>query len=530
MLCELVELLVHTKQLHIIDHIDAREVAEARLMLHLGDAVGHDVAHAAVLVARGRLAGCADLTHQVVTRHADLEPAVHQHAVRDGMAYEVAGVVCLGLRACGPFLAVPQFPQRLLRGRLVAQRVAVAHLPDAVEFDTCIGCESGRHVLGDEVGVEQRDGATALVVTVPEGKDSPYCYHADGRMEAYVRVGNRSEVADATQLRDLALKGSNQTWDALDSGISVGKASFTAHGAAFANRAGLTIGADDLESFGLATDRGTLTNAGAVLADEPLVRHSRVFCTRWGGGLKSDFEDTDEYEGGLVYLLRESQAFVKRHTTESWEKTDDGRIERRSYSARAVEEALVNALIHRSYLEVGSEVHVDMYDDRMIVRSPGSKIGRPLPEDVMAEPVASTRCNPVIADVFHRLHYMERRGSGLRKICEATAAEDAYRPEFKPIFEADEYDFCVTLWNMNHVATDPATDPVTDPVTEQVAALLKALADRELSTHELMSELGLSHRQTFRNNYLRPALKSGLVERTIPDKPNSRLQKYRRAR
>lgn len=128
MLCELVEPLVHTRQLHIIDHIDAREVAEARLMLHLGDAVGHDVAHAAVLIACGRLAGCADLTHQVVTRHADLEPAVHQHAVRDGMAYEAAGVVCLGLRAYAPFLAVPQFPQRLLRGRLVAQRVAVAHL------------------------------------------------------------------------------------------------------------------------------------------------------------------------------------------------------------------------------------------------------------------------------------------------------------------------------------------------------------------------------------------------------------------
>ena len=50
-----------------------------------------------------------------------------------------------------------------------------------------------------EVGVEQRDSATALVVTVPEGKDSPYYYHADGRMEAYVRVGNRRRSSNATQ-------------------------------------------------------------------------------------------------------------------------------------------------------------------------------------------------------------------------------------------------------------------------------------------------------------------------------------------
>ena len=86
---------------------------------------------------------------------------------------------------------------------------------------------------------------------------------------------------------------------------------------------------------------------------------------------------------------------------------------------------------------------------------------------------------------------------------------------------------------MNHVegaATDPVTDPVGDPVSTQVAALLETLGGGELSTHELMEALGLSHRQTFRENYLRPALNAGLIERTIPDKPNSRNQKYRRAK
>lgn len=57
-----------------------------------------------------------------------------------------------------------------------------------------------------EIDVERNGDAYILAVTVPEGKDSPYYYHADGRMEAYIRVGNRSEVADAAQLRDLALK------------------------------------------------------------------------------------------------------------------------------------------------------------------------------------------------------------------------------------------------------------------------------------------------------------------------------------
>lgn len=71
--------------------------------------------------------------------------------------------------------------------------------------------------------------------------------------------------------------------------------------------------------------------------------------------------------------------------------------------------------------------------------------------------------------------------------------------------------------------------PDADQVTDQVRALLDALGDEELSALELMRKLGLSHRPTFRQNYLNPALKAELIERTIPDKPTSRLQKYRRA-
>ena len=281
----------------------------------------------------------------------------------------------------------------------------------------------------------------------------------------------------------------------------------------------------DLESFGLFTDHGTLTNAGALLADEPLLRHSRVFCMRFTGPAENDFADTAEYEGGLLTLLRESQAFVKRHTTESWEKTPDSRIERRSYSTRAVEEVLVNAPIHRSYLVLSSEMHVDMYDDRMEIYSPGEKIGAPLPEDVVTTRVKSERRNPVIADVFSRMNLMERRGSGLREICMATAAEDAYKPEFKPVFESKQEAFWVTLFNMNYVE-----GAATDQVSTQVAMTLEAIGDCELSASDLMGIMGFSERSTFRKNYLRPALEVGAIERTIPDKPNSRNQKYRRVR
>ena len=59
--------------------------------------------------------------------------------------------------------------------------------------------------------------------------------------------------------------------------------------------------------------------------------------------------------------------------------------------------------------------------------------------------------------------------------------------------------------------------------------LVEALGDEELSARELMAKLGLSDRNSFMETYLNPALKHGLVERTIPDKPTSRMQRYRRA-
>lgn len=79
--------------------------------------------------------------------------------------------------------------------------------------------------------------------------------------------------------------------------------------------------------------------------------------------------------------------------------------------------------------------------------------------------------------------------------------------------------------------TDQVGDQETDQViinNSNVIKLLDILSENTMSAKELMDELGLSHRPTFRNNYLNPALELGVIERTIPDKPNSRNQRYRK--
>jgi Fic family protein len=70
------------------------------------------------------------------------------------------------------------------------------------------------------------------------------------------------------------------------------------------------------------------------------------------------------------------------------------------------------------------------------------------------------------------------------------------------------------------------SDQDTDQVNDQVKRILKLLTKGSLSALSLMKSLGLSHRPTFRNSYLHPAIKNGFIEMAIPDKPNSRLQKY----
>ncbi len=81
-----------------------------------------------------------------------------------------------------------------------------------------------------------------------------------------------------------------------------------------------------------------------------------------------------------------------------------------------------------------------------------------------------------------------------------------------------------------HKQTDQDSDQDSDQDNDFVRELLKVMGNQTLSAAELMKRLGLSHRPTFRKNYLTPALKAGLIERTIPDKLSSRNQKYRKVR
>lgn len=194
--------------------------------------------------------------------------------------------------------------------------------------------------------------------------------------------------------------------------------------------------------------------AGALLADESPIRCSRLFCTRWNGLNKSggavDALDDAEYSGSVISLIENGEAFIKRNCKMKWRKTANSREEMPEYVERSYHEALVNALAHRDYLVNGSEVHIDIYDDRMEIYSPGGMPDGSVIQDRDPLTVPSTRRNSVLADVFNRLGYMERKGSGFGKIISGYEFQINYSEGKRPTFRSDRYQFTVVMPNLNY--------------------------------------------------------------------------------
>ena len=386
------------------------------------------------------------------------------------------------------------------------------------------------------------DGKNVLILKVPHGEIPPYYYIADGTTTAYVRVGNQSNPASPQRLSELVMRGRNLTFDSLPTEYTRSDLSFTVFEAAYKKAARKALSLKEYVSFGLCKSDGVLTYAGLLFADESPLLQSRVFCTHWNGLTKGsvhdDAIDSKEFEGDIISLLKNSHNFVRLNSKIRWKKMADHRIDKPDYADRAVFETIANALMHRDYSVIGSEVHVDMYDDRLDIFSPGGMVDGSLIQNLDIEEVPSIRRNPIIADVFHRLDFAERQGSGLRKIREETANLYGYTEEYAPKFISTTSAFHVVLKNMNYAPGTSAVEVGAEDRAE-VGAEVK-LAPEKLnaliefcniarSRREMQTFCEVKSDEYFRKRIINPMLATGMIRMTIPDKPNSRNQRYVKA-
>ena len=223
-------------------------------------------------------------------------------------------------------------------------------------------------------------------------------------------------------------------------------------------RLGQSFDDSDFVSWGIVDNDGKLTNAGALLADDSPIRHSRIFCTRWNGldmtsGLGEALDDA-EFEGSVIGQLQDAVAFVRNNSHKRWWKEADHREELPDYPERAVTEVICNAIIHRDYMEFGSEIHIDMYDDRLEVYSPGGMMDGSLIQHLDPMNVPSKRRNPLLADFFNRLELMERRGSGMKKIIKEYEHFEKFMGYKTPEFKSNSGEFHVILWNLNYISNN----------------------------------------------------------------------------
>lgn len=177
--------------------------------------------------------------------------------------------------------------------------------------------------------IQKLKRGNVITVKVLTGDEPPYFYMADGIQTAFMRVGNESVPASATDLKRLALRGRNSSFDSLVTEFHFKDYAFSKLRAAYYGQTGKSMEKNDFESFDIVNRKGFLTNAGALFADEGAIRQSRVFCTRWNGLDKAsgviDALDDAEYSGSLILLLEESVNFVKRNSKTMWKKEASSR-------------------------------------------------------------------------------------------------------------------------------------------------------------------------------------------------------------
>ena len=254
---------------------------------------------------------------------------------------------------------------------------------------------------------------------------------------------------NSQQLLSLVLKGTHMTWDSLPTQVEANKHSFVILANTFHEQTHQEWNDKYLESFGLVTPDRKLTNAGLLFVDNCSLFQSRIFCTRWNGLYKDNAISSIEHRANLVLLLKYGMDFIKNYTMSGWVKMPNYRLNLPDYSDRAIFEGLVNHLIHRDYTIMGGEVHIDIYDDRIELVSPGAMLDGTQIQDRDIYKVPSMRRNPVIADVFTQLDYMEKRGSGLRKMRELTEKLPNFLLGKEPQYQTEATSFFTTFYNLN---------------------------------------------------------------------------------
>lgn len=256
-----------------------------------------------------------------------------------------------------------------------------------------------------------------------------------------------------------------------------------------------------------------------------------IQCGRFRGTDKVEIFDQADIHAPLPQAVDDIELFLKKH---AFKQAEFGAMRRRdvwSIPLTILREAIINALVHSDYSQRGSPIRIAFYDDRIEIESPGLLMPGMTIED-MKRGVSMIR-NPVIARVFRELGLIEQWGSGVKRIFAEAAAQGLPEPRIEEV--ANRLRFIVPLEQLHagqgvtqsRPESWPESRPESRPESGLANRILQCLADRPLGKAEIAKSFGhkgvsgqLKRQMTWLQN-------QQLIEMTLPEKPNSRLQQYR---
>ena len=275
---------------------------------------------------------------------------------------------------------------------------------------------------------------------------------------------------------------------------------------------------------------GLLTNAAVVLYCQKarlefLYPQCSIQMARFRGTDRlAEFDDNRQYWGHAFSLLQRAEFFIRDHMPVSG-KVLPGRMKRVDwplYHPRAIREALANAFCHRDYAIPGASLSVAVYDDRMEIINPGTLHFGITPKTLF-KPHESRPWNPIIANVFYRAGIIEKWGTGTINIIEWCKENRNPPPEW--IIRSGSV---VLTFKPSPEKTiqQPESQPEFRPESLR-DRVTKLLQKGPLSISEISNQLRQKLISGQLKKVLRELVKEEVLSFTLPDKPKSRLQKYK---
>ena len=260
------------------------------------------------------------------------------------------------------------------------------------------------------------EGKLLLVIEVFRGNLLPYYLKKEGKNNGtYIRVGATNRKAGFENIVELERQRRNISYDEeLNYEVELSSLDLSSIYEVF-KKVGKKLDEEKLKNLKLIKEEhGKAYPSNALLILLGYHNHCMVKCAKFKGTTMELFLDKKEYGGSIFEILENSQNFILNHINLRAEIKGLYRTDTYEIPLVALREALINALIHRDYVNQGRDIKVGVYDDIVNIVSPGS-----YPNSINQEDIDSGRSdarNRVIANVFKELGLIEQWGSGIARI------------------------------------------------------------------------------------------------------------------